>query len=148
MSGKEISLGPVGVNITHTVRRIRETRHFSYAELSRRLADLGREIPPLGLRRIEAGTRRVDVDDLAALALALNVSPLTLLLPREGSPLTPQSDWFPAEVIQQWGRGETQLSGDFFDYLRESNPEGFAALLATVPANYKEAKRSTDGDDQ
>lgn len=58
---------------------------MQYKELSERLGDLGNPIPPLGLRRIENGERRVTVDDLCALAVALDVSPLTLLLPADGS---------------------------------------------------------------
>lgn len=46
-----------------------------------RLAEIGRDIPPLGLRRIESGERRVDADDLMALAVALGVSPISLLMP-------------------------------------------------------------------
>jgi transcriptional regulator with XRE-family HTH domain len=69
------------VSVTHNVRRIREARGLSYAELSRQLADMGRQIPPLGLRRIESGERRVDADDLVALAIALGVTPITLLMP-------------------------------------------------------------------
>lgn len=37
----------------------------------------------LSLRRIESGERRVDVDDVLALALALDVTPNALLLPRQ-----------------------------------------------------------------
>src|SRR5215217_819117 len=81
MAGKKSDLGPTGVSLTHNARRLREARGLSYAELSRRLADTGRDIPPLGLRRIESGERRVDADDLVALALALGVSPVTLLMP-------------------------------------------------------------------
>jgi transcriptional regulator with XRE-family HTH domain len=84
MAGKKSDLGPTGVSVTHNVRRLRAAHGLTYAELSRRLADMGREIPPLGLRRIESGERRVDADDLVALALALSVSPVTLLMP--GSP--------------------------------------------------------------
>jgi hypothetical protein len=47
---------------------------------------MGREIPPLGLRRIESGERRVDVDDLMALAVTLNVSPIGLLMPGGADP--------------------------------------------------------------
>ena len=54
---------------------------MSFAELSRQLLKSGRVIPPLGLSRIEAGLRRVDSDDLVSLAVALGVSPITLLLP-------------------------------------------------------------------
>jgi len=51
------------------------------AQLSARLAELGRPILPNGISRIEQGERRVDVDDLVALALALDVSPNALLMP-------------------------------------------------------------------
>lgn len=81
MAGKKSDLGPTGMSLTENVRRLREDRGISYAELSRRLADMGREIPPLGLRRIESGDRRVDADDLVALAVALGVSPISLLMP-------------------------------------------------------------------
>ena len=56
---------------------------MQYKQLSEKLAALGRPIPTLGLRRIEDGERRVDVDDLMALAVALNVNPAALLLPAE-----------------------------------------------------------------
>lgn len=54
---------------------------LSYADLSRRLEELERPIPPLGLRHLETGARRIDVDDLVMLAIALEVPPMTLLLP-------------------------------------------------------------------
>lgn len=54
---------------------------MTFVALSRRMTELGRPVPPLGLRRMEAGERRVDVDDLLALARALEVSPIVLLLP-------------------------------------------------------------------
>ena len=47
---------------------LRERTNLGYAQLSRKLKEAGRAIPELGLRRIEDGDRRVDVDDLAALA--------------------------------------------------------------------------------
>lgn len=81
MAGKKSDMGPTGVNVTHAVRRYRKQRGLSYAELSRQLGEAGREIPPLGLRRIESGDRRVDVDDLVALAAALGVSPISLMMP-------------------------------------------------------------------
>lgn len=63
------------------VKRIRERQGMSFAGLARRLELLGRPIAPLGLRRIETGDRRVDADDLVALAAALRVSPVALLNP-------------------------------------------------------------------
>lgn len=79
MAGKKLELGDTGRAVAANVKRLRGARN--YTDLSKQLDDLGRDIPPLALRRIEDGTRRVDVDDLTALAVALRVSPTTLLLP-------------------------------------------------------------------
>lgn len=78
---KKNPLGPVGAQTQKNVERLREARKMTKKDLSERVGALGRPIPPLGISRIESGTRRIDTDDLVALALALNVSPLTLLLP-------------------------------------------------------------------
>jgi len=82
MAGKEISLGPTGETVRENVARFRMAAGFSFAELSRRLEAVGRPLAPLGLRRIEAGVRRVDVDDLMALAVVLGVHPPALLMPQ------------------------------------------------------------------
>lgn len=81
MAGQKIELGPTGRIVAENVKRVREGRSLNYADLSRRMADLGRSISPLAVRRIEDGSRRVDVDDLMALAMALGVPPNSLLLP-------------------------------------------------------------------
>jgi hypothetical protein len=73
-------LGSTGEAVRKNISRIREEKGIAVTELSARLADLDRPIPPLGIHRIEDGTRRVDVDDLVTIALALGVSPITLLI--------------------------------------------------------------------
>lgn len=78
-TGKKVGLGPTGETVRENVIRLRAGTQ--YKELSEKLTELGRPIPPLGLRRIEAGERRVDADDLMALAVALGVTPNALLLP-------------------------------------------------------------------
>ncbi|WP_106242566.1 helix-turn-helix domain-containing protein [Allonocardiopsis opalescens] len=125
MAAQKNPLGPVGEQVQANVKRIREAQNLTLAELSRRLRAVGREIPTLGLSRIEAGQRRVDADDLVALALALGVSPGALLLPAR-EPDT--SEWpgrppggpevaLAAEVTAPWDRawrwvhGETPLPG-------------------------------------
>lgn len=85
-SAPRVPLGPVGGYVIANLTRLREERRLSYRELSDRLRELGRPIPTLGLSRIEKGTRRVDSDDLVALALALGVNPSALLLPRDAGP--------------------------------------------------------------
>lgn len=65
------------------IKRIREGQRLTYVELVERLASIGRPIPILGLRRIERGERRVDLDDLLALAKALRVNPVDLMVPAD-----------------------------------------------------------------
>ncbi|MEU8031934.1 helix-turn-helix transcriptional regulator [Streptomyces sp. NPDC049099] len=80
---KKNPLGPIGEQVRSNVERLRGARGMTKKDLSDAVGVLGRPIPPLGVSRVEAGARRVDSDDLVALALALNVSPLALLLPPE-----------------------------------------------------------------
>ena len=74
-------LGPTGERVMRNVERLRKQQRMTYRELSEDLRVLGRPIPELGLARIERGKRRVDADDLVALALVLRVTPNTLLMP-------------------------------------------------------------------
>lgn len=80
-------LGPTGDTVRARIAAERGRLNLSYAELSRRLAAVGRPITTLALRRIEAGARRVDVDDLVALALVLGATPNSLLMdPADANP--------------------------------------------------------------
>ncbi|OZD57579.1 hypothetical protein CH263_25650 [Rhodococcus sp. 06-1059B-a] len=78
---QQVDLGETGKTVAGNIKRIREEQNLGYAELVRRLAELGNVIAPQGLRRIERCERRVDADDLVCLATVLNVSPSTLLAP-------------------------------------------------------------------
>lgn len=134
MAGKKSDLGPIGEHVALAVRKFRELRRFSYADLSRTLAQYGRDIPPLGLRRIESGERRVDADDLAALAVALNVSPLALLLPMQDSRVLPaDEDAHPSEEIWRWGRGFSPLGILPGEGLSGSDVPIFAFVEASNP---------------
>src|SRR5947207_8943095 len=75
------ALGPAGEVVAQNVRRIREGQRLTYVGLAERLTEAGRPIAVLGLRRIERGERRIDIDDLLALAVALRVAPVDLLVP-------------------------------------------------------------------
>jgi transcriptional regulator with XRE-family HTH domain len=107
---KRIDPGPIGTAVAANIERLRESQNLSYAELSRRLDELGRPIAPLGLTRIRDSQRRVDVDDLVALALALDVSPATLLLPPDApiggangnAPVTKGGADYPRRQIWSW----------------------------------------------
>jgi transcriptional regulator with XRE-family HTH domain len=126
-------LGPTGEAVRHNVKAHRDRLNLGYAELSRRLGDLGRQIPVLGLARIEKGDRRVDADDLVALAAALEVSPATLLLPEPNSPpdqnvVVTTGLAIPAEQVWRWLCAESPVKAFTFNY---DDPEGRQAALDT-----------------
>lgn len=104
--------GPTGLQVAANVKRLRGG--MQYKELAERLKAIGRPIATLGLRRIESGERKVDVDDLMALAIVFDVSPLTLLLPESGSrDITTRITGYPDEmgsnVAWLWARGDEPL---------------------------------------
>jgi transcriptional regulator with XRE-family HTH domain len=117
---KRTDLGPIGVAVAANIERLRKSQNLSYAELSRRLDALGRPIASLGLTRIRARERRVDVDDLVALALALGVSPTTLLLPYSDASteagaadgkarVTDRGEQYPLSQVWRWFVAESPI---------------------------------------
>ena len=71
----------------------------------------------MGLRRIENGGRRVDTDDLFGLAVALGVSPTTLLIPNaddgdEQVAATGVTEGCTAEQLWKWLRIEESIDPD------------------------------------
>lgn len=79
-------LGPVGDTARYRIRKARESRGNTAVELSAMVRAIGRDLSPVAIRRIEFGARRIDVDDLVALAQVLDISPLALVLPFGESP--------------------------------------------------------------
>lgn len=114
-------LGPTGERVRENIKRIREEQKVGYRELSERLKGIGRPIHEIGLARIEKGKRRVDADDLVALAIALGVSPNRILLPEDadngaaeltaGVTATEWSAW-------KWAEGEWPLLTEEEGHLR------------------------------
>lgn len=99
---------------------------LGFAQLSRELGNAGRDIPPLGLGRIESGERRVDVDELTALAAAFGVSPATLLMPEaEGAEATVQLTGVQngqAQRIWSWLTGSYPLGGSVLAFFNVALP--------------------------
>jgi transcriptional regulator with XRE-family HTH domain len=81
MGTRAVTKGPIAPRVAANIRALREDRRLTLDDLSNRLYALGRPIQRSGLSKIESGDRRVDTDDLVALALALDVTPNRLLLP-------------------------------------------------------------------
>ncbi len=116
MAGISKEPGPTAERTAANLRRIRRSRNVTTAGLSQRLAALGHPIADTGITKTEAGTRRVDVDDLVPLALALGVTPNTLLMPdvdylgnRDIHQLTPAVSGTAVE-LWQWAQGEKPLT--------------------------------------
>ncbi|MEU6768616.1 helix-turn-helix transcriptional regulator [Streptomyces sp. NPDC046853] len=70
-----------GQHVQANVARLRKLRGLSTYQLAVALKKAGRPIPQSGISRIESGARRVDVDDLTALAFVLGVNANALLMP-------------------------------------------------------------------
>lgn len=105
-------IGPTGQTVSANIARVRKSQQVSLQELERRLIERGRRISLSGLSKIENNDRKVDVDDLMAIALALDVSPIALLLP-EGAPdatATVSGGRGSLALLWQWAMGDRGLS--------------------------------------
>lgn len=75
-------IGPAGDTVRRNVRRLRRERRLTVERLAELITEQkGRSLPASGLTRLEHGQRRIDVDDLVALAAVLGVTPAQLLDP-------------------------------------------------------------------
>lgn len=119
MAGKEPEFGPTARAVAANVKRIRRYRELNFKELSGELKAVANwELSAVAVRRIEEGLRRVSVDDLAALAVALKVTPATLMMPDET--INPEDEieaptgkqgTLPARMLWQWLTAQAPLPG-------------------------------------
>jgi transcriptional regulator with XRE-family HTH domain len=113
MAGSSRDAGSAARLVAANLRRVRQERGLSYAELARKLAAIGHPVADTALLKTEKGDRRASVDDLAALAVALEVTPNRLLLPAvgdapEGDDLPPWGKEAPLS-LWAWATGEVPL---------------------------------------
>lgn len=80
MATRRIEPGPVGERVAQNLAELRTSSRLSQPQLAKILVDLGHPLAAAVLSKIEKRDRRVDVDDLVALAIALGVAPNRLLL--------------------------------------------------------------------
>lgn len=74
-------LDVTGRTVAANVRRLRRELDLTTKQLADRVTECGRPMLPNAITKIEQMQRRVDADDLSALAVALGVTPNALLLP-------------------------------------------------------------------
>lgn len=72
-------LGPVAERVAANLKRLRFTLHMTTEKVAKGVSDLGRPMYGNTVTKIEKLQRRVDVDDLVALAAVLHVTPAQLL---------------------------------------------------------------------
>ncbi|MFI1394095.1 helix-turn-helix domain-containing protein [Streptomyces sp. NPDC020681] len=125
--------GPTGEAVALNVRTLRNRRNMTIYALSGVLARIGRPITPSAIAKIEKQQRQVTVDDLVALAAALDVSPLALLLPTVGSgqegvrlaedlEVTAAAAWEWADGQKPLTRSEGDPHGDLLRFRLDSRP--------------------------
>jgi transcriptional regulator with XRE-family HTH domain len=102
MAKNEVPRGPISGYVVENVKRLRADRRWSLAELSEQMSKAGRPMLGSGLHRLEQGNRRIDVDDVVALAVAFGVSPITLLLPPTGRGEVEITEAVSAEAATAW----------------------------------------------
>lgn len=128
-------LGPTGTVAADNVKRLRLDAGLTFADLAKKLTEIGRPVPTLGLRKIEAYDRRIDADDLVALAVALGVSPVTLLMPPsessdDGVTVTGVKNQVDAWGIWQWLRADQPLvQGDELRFWDRALPGWHSAKM-------------------
>lgn len=103
MAKQVAALGPAGIRVGQRVRDLRRDQGLTLHALASKLADLGRPIDISALAKVEKGQRRIDVDDLMALAVALDASPNWILLPDR------VSDDLPIELTPSHQRGGLEV---------------------------------------
>ncbi|GAA2118454.1 hypothetical protein GCM10009802_20110 [Streptomyces synnematoformans] len=127
---------------------------MSLRALSEALSGVGRALSQDAINKIENGAerdtkkqiRRVDVDDLMALAVVLGVNPSALLLPptADGDVELTAAGMVSARVAWKWADGRGPLDvpeGDdgtaHVDFQRDARPTGLRAWKITTAAGRK-----------
>lgn len=111
-----------GQVVARNVKRLRTRQGMSQQALVGKLGELGYPLDRSAVARMERpGNRKVSVDDLVALAVVLNTSPINLLTPSgpdDVVAVTPKTE-ITGRQMRRWCRGweplDAQDSGSFHD---------------------------------
>lgn len=79
MSGKVMTKGSTSALVAANIKHMRQLRDWSLQSFAAKVTRAGWPLTHDAMWRIETGRRRIDVDDLVAIASALGVPPETLL---------------------------------------------------------------------
>jgi transcriptional regulator with XRE-family HTH domain len=143
-----VEVGPTGHLVRVNVQRLRRAAGLSVRGLSQALAEAGRPLGASAISDIESGKRRVDADDLAALAVVLGANPNALLLPPisafEDEVEVTGAGTVTAAAAWDWADGRAPLPGQLRDrsqpqleFLARTQPAGSTRFTATLPAGHQ-----------
>lgn len=105
--------GPVGRQVAQNLASARATRRATTSGLAQAITSMGIPMTASTITKIETQGRRVTVDELIAFAVALEVSPVTLLLPANKSeplPLAPRLESVSWRGTWGWMHGRQSLA--------------------------------------
>lgn len=124
METERVRGNPAGITNTHVAQNIRTARQaigMDLRTMSDGLKAAGRKLSTSGISKLEAGDRRVDVDDLTVIAYLLRTTPAALLTPPdEQTSLTGVPGGYEPEEIDRWMRGELVLTDEgLFNYWQQ-----------------------------
>jgi transcriptional regulator with XRE-family HTH domain len=144
MASKPKPMGPTSERIREAVRVWRQRRRLQAAQIEERTRNLNWPVLSTAISKIEAGARRVDCDDLVVLAMTLDVSPVTLMMPESGAPSLPLDEPIDITPGRQatigdawaWFTGERSLDGTAeAEFIERNRPHRFAPPAFTGDAS-------------
>ena len=144
MSIRTVALGPFGALARENIVARRAELGLTAAEVADRTSRAPRPLGRSAVSELERGARRIDIDDLFAIALALEVSPIDLLRPKPtGEAIT--LDQRNLVLLPDQARKWLSEGGDIS--VHTTNGEGPEAELAKVNNELsKLRKREADRD--
>lgn len=103
----------------------------SQQQLADRLNVLGHAVDRSTIARLEAGKRGVSLDEACAIAAALEVSPLSLMLPLDpGEPIAVAPKLSASsQAVREWIRGDEPLPGQDRQFFEQESPEFWIEAL-------------------
>jgi transcriptional regulator with XRE-family HTH domain len=138
------------------IRQLRQRHGMSQQQLADRLGTLGSPLDRVAIAKLETGQRRLPLDEALLFALALDVAPASLFLPRDGGNDDVQlagEVTVTAAQARRWLAGQEPLDGqDARIWFAEAPDEVMAAALdgarrwqARHPELHREAEWTEGG---
>lgn len=132
--------GVTTATVARQVRKRRQELGMDLSRLSEELSKANWPIPIAALSRLENGYRRIDVDDLMALAVALSTTPNELLI-SEGDPefgvATGAPDWLREDEARMWLAGTLPLDREMMRRYWATRIGEYMTQLEVAQANLK-----------